>query len=97
MSVGGSLSEYDYVKLTSSDGFSFGQGLNTTGTLVLICQNDKFSFSFLQNTYLGLAQAITSTASTLGFWYIQRYWKISTKKMVTDQSFCRHVSLARSW
>ena len=59
------------------------QGLNTTGTLVSICQNDKFSFSFLQNTYLGLAQAITSTASTLGFWYIQRYWKISTKRMVS--------------
>lgn len=58
------------------------QGLNTTGTLVAICQNDKFSFSFLQNTYLGLAQAITSTASTLGFWYVQKYWKISTKKMV---------------
>ncbi|KAH0840203.1 MFS general substrate transporter [Lanmaoa asiatica] len=57
------------------------QGLNTTGTLVAICQNDKFSFSFLQNTYLGLSQAITSTISTLGFWYIQRYWKISTKKM----------------
>ncbi|OBZ70315.1 Autophagy-related protein 22-1 [Grifola frondosa] len=25
--------------------------------------------------------SITSTISTLGFWYIQRYWKISTKKM----------------
>lgn len=57
------------------------QGLNTTGTLISICQNDKFSFSFLENTYLGLAQAVTSTASTFGFWYIQRYWKISTKKM----------------
>lgn len=61
--------------------FLLADGLNTTGTLISICQNDKFSFSFLQNTYLGLAQAITSTASTLGFWYIQRYWKISTKKM----------------
>ncbi|KAJ3522913.1 hypothetical protein NMY22_g11679 [Coprinellus aureogranulatus] len=61
--------------------FLLADGLNTTGTLVAICQNDKFSFSFLQNTYLGLAQAITSTASTLGFWYIQRYWKISTKRM----------------
>jgi len=61
--------------------FLLADGLNTTGTLVSICQNDKFTFSFLQNTYLGLAQAITSTASTLGFWYIQRYWKISTKKM----------------
>lgn len=57
------------------------QGLNTTGTLISICQNDKFQFSFLQNTYLGLAQAITSTISTLGFWYIQKYWKVSTKKM----------------
>ncbi|PPQ70377.1 hypothetical protein CVT26_013842 [Gymnopilus dilepis] len=61
--------------------FLLADGLNTTGTLVSICQNDKFSFSFLQNTYLGLAQAITSTASTFGFWYIQRYFKISTKKM----------------
>ncbi|KAF9458495.1 MFS general substrate transporter [Collybia nuda] len=61
--------------------FLLADGLNTTGTLVSICQNDKFSFSFLQNTYLGLAQAITSTMSTLGFWYIQRYYKLSTKKM----------------
>ncbi|KII94730.1 hypothetical protein PLICRDRAFT_33542 [Plicaturopsis crispa FD-325 SS-3] len=61
--------------------FLLADGLNTTGTLVSICQNDKFNFSFLYNTYLGLAQAITSTISTLGFWYIQRYWKISTKKM----------------
>ncbi|KIM46588.1 hypothetical protein M413DRAFT_259322 [Hebeloma cylindrosporum] len=61
--------------------FLLADGLNTTGTLVAICQNDKFSFSFLQNTYLGLSQAITSTLSTLGFWYFQRYFKISTKKM----------------
>ncbi|KAF9000299.1 MFS general substrate transporter [Cyathus striatus] len=49
--------------------FLLADGLNTTGTLVSICQNDKFSFT------------ITSTASTLGFWYIQRYFKISTKRM----------------
>ncbi|THH21372.1 hypothetical protein EUX98_g8398 [Antrodiella citrinella] len=61
--------------------FLLADGLNTTGTLISICQNDKFQFSFLYNTYLGLAQAVTSTISTLGFWYIQRYWKISTKKM----------------
>lgn len=78
--VRGIPSVYDNLDLTLSDGSD--QGLNTTGTLVAICQNDKFTFSFLQNTYLGLAQAVTSTASTLGFWYIQRYWKISTKKMV---------------
>ncbi|KAI0775859.1 MFS general substrate transporter [Trametes elegans] len=63
--------------------FLLADGLNTTGTLVSICQNDKFHFSFLQNTYLGLSQAITSTLSTLGFWYIQKYWKISTKRMFT--------------
>ncbi|KJA29632.1 hypothetical protein HYPSUDRAFT_125838 [Hypholoma sublateritium FD-334 SS-4] len=61
--------------------FLLADGLNTTGTLVSICQNEKFSFSFLQNTYLGLAQAITSTMSTLGFWYFQRYFKIRTKRM----------------
>jgi len=61
--------------------FLLADGLNTTGTLISICQNDKFEFSFLYNTYLGLSQAVTSTASTLGFWYIQKYWKISTKKM----------------
>ncbi|THH07184.1 hypothetical protein EW145_g3561 [Phellinidium pouzarii] len=70
---------YTFVYLFSF--FLLADGLNTTGTLISICQNDKFSFSFLQNTYLGLAQAITSTMSTLGFWYIQKYWKISTKKM----------------
>ncbi|KAI0265826.1 MFS general substrate transporter [Gloeopeniophorella convolvens] len=70
---------YTFIYLFSF--FLLADGLNTTGTLISICQNDKFSFSFLQNTYLGLAQAITSTASTLGFWYIQRYWKIPTKKM----------------
>ncbi|KAG1873634.1 autophagy-related protein 22-like protein [Suillus subalutaceus] len=71
---------YTFVYLFSY--FLLADGLNTTGTLVSVCQNDKFSFSFLQNTYLGLSQAITSTISTLAFWYVQRYWKISTKKMV---------------
>ncbi|KAF7432651.1 hypothetical protein PC9H_004593 [Pleurotus ostreatus] len=78
------LQEYKRLPFTFVYLFAFfllADGLNTTGTLVSICQNDKFSFSFLENTYLGLAQAITSTMSTLGFWYIQRYWKISTKKM----------------
>lgn len=70
---------YTFIYLFSF--FLLADGLNTTGTLVSICQNERFSFSFLQNTYLGLAQAITSTASTLGFWYIQRHWKIPTKKM----------------
>ncbi|KAI0355404.1 MFS general substrate transporter [Trametes cingulata] len=61
--------------------FLLADGFNTTGTVVLLCQNDRFQFSFLQNTYLGLVQAVACTASTLGFWYIQRYWTIPTKKM----------------
>jgi hypothetical protein len=76
------LTIYVYVSVKLTYSADLDQGLNTTGILVVICQNDKFKFSFLQNTYLGLAQAVTSTASTLGSYYIQRYWKISTKKMV---------------
>ncbi|KAL4081450.1 autophagy-related protein 22-like protein [Scleroderma yunnanense] len=61
--------------------FLLADGFSTTIVLVSICQNAKFNFSFLTITYLGLSQAITSTIGTLVFWYIQRYWKISTKKM----------------
>ncbi|KAG2156428.1 autophagy-related protein 22-like protein [Suillus clintonianus] len=78
------LKTYKYLPYTFVYLFSYfllADGLNTTGTLIGICQNDKFSFSFLQNTYLGLSQAITSTIGTLAFWYIQKYWKINTKKM----------------
>ncbi|KAE8146558.1 autophagy-related protein Atg22B2 [Aspergillus avenaceus] len=61
--------------------FLLADGLNTTGTLVSIIQNNYVSFSFLQLTYLGLTQAVCSTASTFGFWYIQDYFKIRTKRM----------------
>lgn len=57
------------------------------GTLVSIIQNQQVSFSFLQITYLGLAQAITSIASTFGFWYIQKYFKIRTKYMFLVTNF----------
>ncbi|KAG6330357.1 hypothetical protein ID866_8731 [Astraeus odoratus] len=78
------LKTYEHMPYTFVYLFAFfllADGLNTTGTLVSICQNAQFSFSFLTLTYLGLSQAITSTISTLGFWYIQRYWKINTKTM----------------
>jgi MFS-type transporter involved in bile tolerance (Atg22 family) len=61
--------------------FLLSDGLNTTGTLVSIIQNQQVKFSFLQLTYLGLAQAVCSTASTFGFWYFQKYFKIRTKPM----------------
>ncbi|KAG2357427.1 autophagy-related protein 22-like protein [Suillus spraguei] len=58
---------YTFVYLFSF--FLLADGLNTTGTLVAICQNNKFQFSFLQNTYLGLSQAVT-----------QLYWKIRQRR-----------------
>lgn len=61
--------------------FLLADGLNTTGTLVSIIQNNIVSFSFLEITYLGLAQATCSITSTFGFWYIQKYFSIKTKYM----------------
>ena len=58
------------------------QGLGTTLTLVSICQNDQFQFSFLQNTYLNLVQVVTCAASIVASWYIQRHWKVDIKKLV---------------
>ncbi|KAF7166956.1 hypothetical protein CNMCM6106_002571 [Aspergillus hiratsukae] len=61
--------------------FLLADGLNTTGTLVSIIQNNYVSFSFLQLTYLGITQAVCSITSTFGFWYIQKYFKFRTKSM----------------
>ncbi|KAL3424921.1 hypothetical protein PVAG01_04202 [Phlyctema vagabunda] len=61
--------------------FLLADGLNTTGTLVSIIQNNIVQFSFLDITYLGLAQASCSITSTFGFWYVQKYFKIPTKRM----------------
>ncbi|KIM52632.1 hypothetical protein SCLCIDRAFT_32528 [Scleroderma citrinum Foug A] len=70
---------YTFIYLFSI--FLLADGVNTTSALVGICQNAKFDFSFLTLTYLALSQAVTSTLSTFVLWHIQRYWKISTKKM----------------
>ncbi|KAJ5736351.1 uncharacterized protein N7483_001476 [Penicillium malachiteum] len=67
--------------------FLLADGLNTTGTLVSIIQNDFVSFSFLQVTYLGITQSVCSIISTFGFWYIQRYFKIKTKTMFLITNF----------
>ncbi|PLW47161.1 hypothetical protein PCASD_02332 [Puccinia coronata f. sp. avenae] len=61
--------------------FFLADGLNTSGTLISIIQSDTVNFSFLENTYLGIAQAITSIFSTLAFWCIQKNWKLKTKNM----------------
>jgi MFS-type transporter involved in bile tolerance (Atg22 family) len=61
--------------------FLLADGLNTTGTLISIIQNNIVSFSFLEITYLGLSQAACSITSTFGFWYIQKYFGIKTKYM----------------
>ena len=58
------------------------QGLGTSVTLVSICQNEQFTFSFLQNTYLYLVQVVACVVSVVGTWYIQRHWGIDVKKIV---------------
>ncbi|RDW59791.1 autophagy-related protein [Coleophoma cylindrospora] len=67
--------------------FLLADGLNTTGTLVSIIQNNVVQFSFLKITYLGLAQAACSITSTFGFWYIQQYFDIPTKPMFMITNF----------
>ncbi|GAB1211665.1 hypothetical protein ATERTT37_000789 [Aspergillus terreus] len=67
--------------------FLLADGLNTTGSLVGIIQNDNISFSFLNLTYLNIVQAACSIASTFGFWYIQNYFKIRTKRMFLVTNF----------
>ncbi|KAJ9196966.1 hypothetical protein DTO164E3_4199 [Paecilomyces variotii] len=67
--------------------FLLADGLNTTGSLVTIIQNGIVEFSFLQITYLGIAQACCSIASTFGFWYIQKYFKLRTKPMFLVTNF----------
>jgi MFS-type transporter involved in bile tolerance (Atg22 family) len=62
--------------------FIISDGLGTTITLVSICQNEQFTFSFLQNTYLYLVQVVTCAASIVATWYIQRHWEIDVKKIV---------------
>jgi hypothetical protein len=52
-----------------------------------IIQNDNISFSFLNLTYLNIVQAACSIASTFGFWYIQNYFKIRTKRMFLVTNF----------
>lgn len=78
------LRQYRELPYTFSYLFAFfllADGLNTTGTLVSIIQNEKVHFSFLTNTYYGISQAVTSTLATYGFWLIQKRWKINTKAM----------------
>lgn len=67
--------------------FLLADGLNTTGTLISIIQADRVRFSFLQITYLGMAQASCSIISTFSFWYIQRWLNISTKHMFQVTNF----------
>jgi len=57
------------------------KAVNTSIILVHICQNLQFTFSFLDNTYLSLVLVPTSGISMVSFWYIQRHWKIESKKM----------------
>ncbi|KAI9447658.1 autophagy-related protein 22-like protein [Lactarius indigo] len=59
--------------------FLLSDGVTTTLVLVTICQNEQFTFSFLQNTYLTLVRVAACGASVVASWYIQRHWKLDIK------------------
>ncbi|KLT41595.1 MFS general substrate transporter [Cutaneotrichosporon oleaginosum] len=67
--------------------FLLADGLNTTTAMVGIVQNQHIHFSFLQNTYLGLAQACTSIISVHAYWAFQKWRKIRTKRMFQVTNF----------
>ncbi|KAF8321694.1 hypothetical protein DL93DRAFT_2163290 [Clavulina sp. PMI_390] len=54
--------------------FLLADAFNTTNTLVSICQNAVFEFSFLQITYLSFVQSVTSFSR-------HKRWKLHTKKL----------------
>ncbi|KDQ17237.1 hypothetical protein BOTBODRAFT_30053 [Botryobasidium botryosum FD-172 SS1] len=62
--------------------FFLADGVNTTQSLILIIQNEKFNFSFLMNTYSSIANGSASVLSCLALWYIQKHYKISAKTML---------------
>ena len=57
------------------------KGLNTTMTLIQICQNIRFDFAFVDYAYLGLVRGGASAAGQVMYWYIQRHWKLDSKNM----------------
>ncbi|TXT13410.1 hypothetical protein VHUM_00777 [Vanrija humicola] len=82
--IGKAIKQYKRLPYTFIYLFSFfllADALNTTGTLVGIVQNEHIQFSFLQSTYLGIAQAVTSISSCYAYWYIQKWKTIPTKRM----------------
>ncbi|KAH9062326.1 MFS general substrate transporter [Lactarius vividus] len=73
------------------------KGVTTTVVLVAICQNQQFTFSFLQHTYLTLVRVVTCGASVVVSWYIQRHWKLDIKKMIGGFSFLRFHNSWEFW
>ncbi|ORY25544.1 autophagy-related protein 22-like protein [Naematelia encephala] len=70
---------YTFLYLVSF--FFLADGLNTTGSIVSICQNDVIDFSFLDSTYLNIVQAVCSLLSIYFLWWLQLRYKIHTKWM----------------
>jgi len=47
--------------------FLIADAINTTFMLVVLCQNERFTFSFLQQTYFGLAQSASAFIRSVYF------------------------------
>jgi MFS-type transporter involved in bile tolerance (Atg22 family) len=61
--------------------FLLADGIETTTTVVNILQAQVIEYSFLKLTYIGLVTSVCSTVSSFGFWYLQKHYNITTKRM----------------
>ncbi len=61
--------------------FLLGDSLNTTVTVIATLQNSIVEYNTLQLTYLLLVGIAAQAAGIYGFWYIQQWFKLSTKFM----------------
>jgi MFS-type transporter involved in bile tolerance (Atg22 family) len=56
-------------------------GIATTSKVVDILQAQIMEHSFLKLTYIGTVTSICSMISTFGFWYFQKHFNTTTKRM----------------
>lgn len=67
--------------------FLLSDCLNTTVTVISTLQYSIVSYSTLQLTYLLIVGIFTQGLGMYVFWWIQRYWKLSTKTMFCAVAF----------
>ncbi|KAH9965402.1 autophagy-related protein 22-like protein [Russula dissimulans] len=66
--------------------FLLADGVNTMLSLIQICQNVHFRFSFKQNSFLGIIEGCSSVVGLVAYWYLRNYLKTDVKKMLIATS-----------